>query len=215
MVPVKKVDAQTTREKLLAAAMKVFARDGLQRATTRVIAEEAGVNEVTLFRHFVNKEGLLSAVMVQVVENHASDNFGDEREWTGDVRRNLRRFAHGFYAKMERDEAFLRTMIGEAKRHAEHAQKIIRDAIRPVRKQFIKHLETAKEAGQVRGDVELGLVADAFTSMLLGGMLRITGNCHEGYHSTEFVDTCVDVFAQGLLPVSTAALSDGKVDMAL
>ncbi|TLD68288.1 TetR/AcrR family transcriptional regulator [Phragmitibacter flavus] len=206
MLTTKKSDSPAARDKLLAAAMKVFARDGLHRATTRVIAEEAGVNEVTLFRHFTNKEGLLTAVMQQVVEAHASENLGEEREWTGDLRRNLRRFAEGFYEKMERDEAFMRTMIGEGRRHEEHAQKIIRDAVRPVRARFIHHLETARKAGQVRDGVDLGVAADAFTSMLFGGMLRITGNCHEGYTASQFVAVCVDVFAHGLAPVGEADL---------
>ncbi len=54
------------RERLLAAAAEVFSREGLQGATTRVIAREAGVSEVTLFRLFENKERLLAEVLAQV-----------------------------------------------------------------------------------------------------------------------------------------------------
>jgi AcrR family transcriptional regulator len=50
-------------ERLLDAAMLVFARVGISGATTREIAKEAGVNEVTLFRNFQNKQGLLSEVL--------------------------------------------------------------------------------------------------------------------------------------------------------
>ena len=39
--------------------MKVFAETGTRGATTRRIAQEAGVNEVTLFRHFRSKDDLL------------------------------------------------------------------------------------------------------------------------------------------------------------
>ena len=48
------------REKLLEAAMRVFAESGFRGATTRRIAEAAGVNEVTLFRHFKSKSALIS-----------------------------------------------------------------------------------------------------------------------------------------------------------
>ena len=54
-----------TRQRLLDAAARVFARDGLTGATTRAIAREAGLNEVTLFRHFQTKERLLAAVVGQ------------------------------------------------------------------------------------------------------------------------------------------------------
>ena len=55
--------ASDTHRRLLEAATRVFARSGLEGATTREIAREAGVNEVTLFRHFQSKENLLSAVL--------------------------------------------------------------------------------------------------------------------------------------------------------
>jgi AcrR family transcriptional regulator len=48
-----------TKKRILTAAVRVFSRDGFQGATTREIAREAGVNEVTIFRHFRTREELL------------------------------------------------------------------------------------------------------------------------------------------------------------
>jgi AcrR family transcriptional regulator len=47
------------REKLLEAAAKVFAESGYRGATTRRIAQQAGVSEITLFRHFGSKDALI------------------------------------------------------------------------------------------------------------------------------------------------------------
>lgn len=44
---------------LLEAAARVFAQHGFRGSTTRRIALEAGVNEVTIFRHFGSKDALL------------------------------------------------------------------------------------------------------------------------------------------------------------
>jgi AcrR family transcriptional regulator len=49
-----------SRKRLLEAAAKVYCECGFRGATTRRIAEEAGVNEVTLFRQFGSKSQLLS-----------------------------------------------------------------------------------------------------------------------------------------------------------
>ena len=51
-----------SRQKLLEAAMRVFAESGFRGATTRRIAETAGVNEVTLFRQFKSKTALINEV---------------------------------------------------------------------------------------------------------------------------------------------------------
>ncbi len=191
---------QPTRERIIDAAMRVFAREGLHGATTRGIAQEAEVNEVTLFRHFQNKEGLLTAVMTHAVTAHHGAWAGDETEWTGDLKQNLRRFAEGCYHMMSRDEPFLRTMVGEARRHPEHARKVIMDAVKPMREGFIAKLEAARKAGLVRKGLDLGIACDAFTAMLFTGMLRNTAGCSWGYSAQDYVATCADIFAAGLAP---------------
>ena len=52
-----------SRERILEAAARVYAKHGFRGATTRLIAIEAGVNEVTLFRTFGSKSALLEAVL--------------------------------------------------------------------------------------------------------------------------------------------------------
>jgi AcrR family transcriptional regulator len=50
---------ESSRMKILDAAQRVYAEHGFRGATTRRIAETAGVNEVTLFRIFGSKDALL------------------------------------------------------------------------------------------------------------------------------------------------------------
>jgi AcrR family transcriptional regulator len=56
----------TTRDHILDCAPKVFAERGYSGASTRVLAEVAGVNISTLAYHFGNKQGLYDAVVDQV-----------------------------------------------------------------------------------------------------------------------------------------------------
>ena len=51
------------RDRLLEAALRVFEEAGSRGATTRRIAAEAGVNEVTLFRLFGSKAALLATAL--------------------------------------------------------------------------------------------------------------------------------------------------------
>lgn len=51
------------RERILDAARRVYAQHGFRGATTRLIATEAGVNEVTLFRTFGSKSALFECML--------------------------------------------------------------------------------------------------------------------------------------------------------
>ena len=53
------------RDRILQAAARVYAQHGFRGATTRLIAIEAGVNEVSLFRTFGSKAALFEAMMQQ------------------------------------------------------------------------------------------------------------------------------------------------------
>ena len=65
----------TTRERILHAAREVVARKGKRAATTREIAEVAGVNEATLFRHFGTKEKLLYELVEYCCPSISIDEF--------------------------------------------------------------------------------------------------------------------------------------------
>lgn len=53
------------QEKILTAALKLFATEGYASTSTAKVARTAGVSEGLIFRHFRNKEGLLNAIMEQ------------------------------------------------------------------------------------------------------------------------------------------------------
>ena len=59
-----------TEERILDAALKVFASEGYAGATTRKIAQEANVAEMTLFRKFQSKENLLREVLKRNTETY-------------------------------------------------------------------------------------------------------------------------------------------------
>ncbi|MEN6330008.1 MAG: TetR/AcrR family transcriptional regulator [Methanobacteriaceae archaeon] len=54
-----------TEQKILDAALKVFSERGYDGAKTKLIANESGFTEMTLFRKFGTKENLLSQVLTE------------------------------------------------------------------------------------------------------------------------------------------------------
>jgi AcrR family transcriptional regulator len=60
--PALRADAARNRERIVAAAIEVFAERGLE-ASTAEIAARAGVGEATLFRRFPTKDDLVTAII--------------------------------------------------------------------------------------------------------------------------------------------------------
>jgi AcrR family transcriptional regulator len=77
----KKVErGQTTRDQLLAAATRLFAKRGYDGTAIEAVLKETGVSRGALYHHFANKEALFEAVLegverdiAQVVLAAASD----------------------------------------------------------------------------------------------------------------------------------------------
>ncbi len=57
-----KLKDESTEDKIINATFTLLKENGISKTTTRKIANEAGVNEVTIFRKFKNKKNLLNEV---------------------------------------------------------------------------------------------------------------------------------------------------------
>lgn len=57
-----------TKLKIASTAKELFSTHGYDKATMKLLASEAGVNEVTIYRHFGNKDNLLQFITSQYIE---------------------------------------------------------------------------------------------------------------------------------------------------
>jgi AcrR family transcriptional regulator len=98
------------REALLRAAIKIFAETGSRGATTRRIAQEAKVNEVTLFRHFKSKDDLLRCALQffasQAIQRSLPDDPVNPRE-------ELVEWCRAHHRELYKVRALIRRSMGE------------------------------------------------------------------------------------------------------
>lgn len=73
--------APERRAQILKAAQRVFIRSGLGGSRTRELAQEAGVNEATLFTHFKTKEELFDAAVVEPLERLVEKEMSIDRSY--------------------------------------------------------------------------------------------------------------------------------------
>jgi AcrR family transcriptional regulator len=78
------------RERILLAARDLFHRQGIRRVGVEAIAEAAGTNKMTLYRHFDSKDNLIVAYL-RGVASEADAAWRDiERKSPGDARAQLK-----------------------------------------------------------------------------------------------------------------------------
>ena len=186
-----------TSDRILAAATRVFARDGVFGATTREIARVAGVNEVTLFRHFRNKNELLRQVVLCFSRQQEDLLTDAPLERPADLRRTVESYALAHVRKLREHEDFMRTFYGEMHRHLKLCRSIFVEAAKTKRQRFIDYLRAAQKKGLVRKDLDPVTTADALTGMLMSGVLRRPLTEGE-YDNDRFTRDCVKLFLRGV-----------------
>lgn len=93
----------------MSAALQLIGDLGYHGATTRAIAAEAGVSEVTLFRRFGTKSDLTAAALA-----HATDEFRSVgAEPTGDVFADLVRLGQAYRRFVERRPGLVTRLLAE------------------------------------------------------------------------------------------------------
>jgi AcrR family transcriptional regulator len=164
-------EAHGARQRLLEAARLEFGEKGIEAATTRGIAERAGCNEVTLFRHFESKQKLLAAVVQETSAEFLSKCACPEG-LSGNPAKDLLRYARIYTEALERSEGMMRAMIGEGRRRPTLCKELIGDVLEPFHRGIADYLSACKKTGQVRAKLDTLVFAEIFTSALMGGLLR-------------------------------------------
>lgn len=191
-------DTLSTRERLMQAALQVFAERGVKGATTREIAQVAGVNEATLFRTFQSKDFLLKA-LVESAAQKIRDTLDGPGMSHNDLVQDLTYYANVYHEVLYQNEPMVRMMVGEAHRQPEAAHQIACAAWTPVRQRLVNYLERAKTLGQVRADLDATQLVEMLVSMLMGFMLR-RKVVHDNFTPKDYLETALTVFLQGIAP---------------
>ena len=79
--------AQLTREQVVAAAIELADRDGIESISMRRLAQELGVEAMSLYTHVRNKEDLLDGMVDAVIGMIPVDADADAADWRTSLRR--------------------------------------------------------------------------------------------------------------------------------
>jgi AcrR family transcriptional regulator len=163
-----------TKKRILAAAELVFSRDGFQGATTREIARQAGVNEVTLFRHFRTREELLRATLDQGCATFEALVERSDVVWKDRLPERLEHYVREMYSAVRQREALVRACVSEARVLPVSIRRALQEFMERRKARLVARLRQARELGLIRPDVDLSAASDLIRDSIHSAILRHT-----------------------------------------
>jgi AcrR family transcriptional regulator len=103
------VPQTATAEAIIDATLQLIGEKGLKGTTTRAIAQAAGVHEVTIFRNFGTKTGLVNAAIAHRFATVQVDSV----RYTGDVEADLVRLAQSYHDHIDSFGPVARSLLTE------------------------------------------------------------------------------------------------------
>lgn len=199
----------STRQRLINAALELFSSQGVTETTTRQIAELAQVNEVTLFRQFGNKQGLLLAVIEDsAVFTHLGEALKNQVHQTSDVEQALKSYARNRLQVLETIPELLRSIVGEAGQFTLENRRALGRGVTLANHEVAKYLAEAIEREQLQLRIPAEKLSSLLNGMLFGYLvIEITSEFHELWDDREdFLENLVQICLHGAVsPVSEAS----------
>ena len=195
-----------TRQKLIHAAIELFASQGVSETTTKQIAELAQVNEVTLFRQFGNKHGLLLAVIEDAdVFAQLGQNLVTKLEPSSSLPQMLREYANTCLQALEQTPAVIRSLVGESGQYSIENRQGLGRSFDLANRRVAKYLKA--NLGESKSELQLPIeqLASLLNTLLFGyATIELTSEFHGLWRDREdFLDRVVALFLAGTVPQNT------------
>ncbi|MEU1733649.1 TetR family transcriptional regulator C-terminal domain-containing protein [Streptosporangium sp. NPDC020145] len=174
----KQVDPVARRADVVDALFRVVFRDGLQAASLRAVADEAGLNIGSLRHYFANQQELMGFAMRSMLDRvegrllRRIDEVGDLEALTGEQRRRL---SLNLFAELlpldearRAEAAVFVDFVTAARTHPAIDADLAREAAAGMRALVRRVLRRAIDTGTLRPGLDLDIEIERLSSLLDG-----------------------------------------------
>lgn len=201
-----------TRQRIVNTALELFASKGITETTTRQIADFAQVNEVTLFRHFGNKHGLLLAVLQECLQKYlvlaqvGESLMVSDISSQSDLRRFLKYYIQSSLRALESVPELVRSLVGEAGQYPLESRQALAQGINQVNQTIATAIHDVLLNSRLQYSLPPIKLANLLNTCILGyAVITLTSDVQTIWSDRdEFVSTLVDMFVQEVIPISQA-----------
>ena len=213
------IQRNSTRQRLVHAALELFSAQGVTETTTKQIAELADVNEVTLFRQFGNKHGLLLAVIEETaVFTNLGQALVQQAKQTSSIYQALKDYATACLQALERIPEVVRSVVGESGQYPAQNREALGQGFTQANRYVAEYFATIINTGQLQTHLPAEKLASLLNGMLLGyAVIEFTSEFHELWQNREdFLENLVTLFLHGAVsqePQSTIVTVEKVADL--
>lgn len=186
-----------TDQQILTAFTQLLLKYGYKGTTTKKIAEQAGVNESTVFRHFKDKHGILE----RLVEIYAADieGVGSHFKLRGDIVADLTQVASIYGEFVKNHQAIFLIGIREAYQFPE-ISRAVKQLPMTLKRLMIERFHEMKTSGEISADIEIEDEVTNFILMNFGNAVFINAypDTSLGVSSKTYLENNIKTFAKHL-----------------
>ena len=183
-------------QRILEAAVSVFAQSGFHESTISQIAKAAGVADGTIYLYFKNKDDIL----VHFFNYKTRQVFARFREEVDNARKavdKLRNLIRRHLEEFQKDRYM--AVLYQAETH--RINRLAEDQIHEMHKMYLDLIAEIVEQGQVEGAIRRDLYVGLVKRYIIGGVDEVINTWlhSEGkYDLTSMADPLVDLFIRGI-----------------
>lgn len=164
-------DKEETRGKVVDAARSLFAREGFQRVTIRMIAEEAGVATGSVFITFTSKDELCDEIIIEYLTELAARVGSAASQSTGKpVQARLAAIGEALLADPPERLPFIRETIATSWTRTECAERKVRAASAPINEAINAVLTHGCSTGELGAKLDRSLATEMFICVMFSNL---------------------------------------------
>ena len=183
-------------QRILEAAIKVFAEQGFFQSTIAQVAREAGVADGTIYLYFKNKDDIL-VQFFDYKTKQVFDGFREAVDRGDNAVEKLRNLVRRHLAEFQRDRNM--AILYQSETH--QSFRMAEEQIKAMSNMYLDIVAEIVEQGQQEGSIRKDLYLSLVKRFILGAVDEVINTwIHSGghYDLVSMADPLVDLFIEGV-----------------
>lgn len=183
-------------QRILEAAINIFAKQGFYQSTISQIAKEAGVADGTIYLYFKSKDDILIQFFASKTKQ-VFERFREEVDRAGNAVEKLGNLIRIHLDQFQRDKNM--AMVYQVETHQNY--RIAEDQIKEMSKMYLDIVSEIVEQGQAEGSMRRDLYVGLVKRLIIGAVDEVINTwLHSGgeYDLVSMADPLVDLFLRGV-----------------